>query len=88
MAGDPARNNASRSSRPKFSTLSGMEVDEVYGPDDVRGDIGEPGQYPFTRGVYPTMYRAKPWTTRLFMLPPYCGCGCKITASGASGAST
>jgi methylmalonyl-CoA mutase N-terminal domain/subunit len=43
-----------------------MEVDEAYGPEDVRGEIGEPGAYPFTRGVYPTMYRTKPWTMRQF----------------------
>ena len=45
-----------------FTTLSGLDVDPVYGPDD-----GEhPGQYPYTRGPYPSMYRSKLWTMRMF----------------------
>ncbi len=43
----------------------------VYGPEDLKGfdpsrDIGEPGEFPFTRGPYRTMYRGKPWTMRMF----------------------
>jgi methylmalonyl-CoA mutase N-terminal domain/subunit len=52
---------------------SGFEVKPVYGPDDVRGGpeglaerVGEPGSYPFTRGVYPTMYTQRPWTMRQY----------------------
>ncbi|GDY29167.1 acyl-CoA mutase large subunit family protein [Gandjariella thermophila] len=52
---------------------SGFEVKPVYGPDDVRGGpeglaerVGEPGEYPFTRGVYPTMYTQRPWTMRQY----------------------
>jgi methylmalonyl-CoA mutase N-terminal domain/subunit len=52
-----------------FTTLSGMEVDPVYGPAD-GGDapesIGWPGEYPFTRGLYPTGYRGRTWTIRQF----------------------
>src|SRR3954471_1846070 len=45
-----------------FSTMSGLPVEPVYGPDD-----GEyPGQYPFTRGPYASMYRSKLWTMRMF----------------------
>jgi methylmalonyl-CoA mutase N-terminal domain/subunit len=45
-----------------FETLSGVPVDAVYGPDD-----GEhPGQYPYTRGPYASMYRSKLWTMRMF----------------------
>jgi methylmalonyl-CoA mutase N-terminal domain/subunit len=45
-----------------FSTMSGMPVDAVYGTDD-----GEyPGQYPYTRGPHPSMYRSKLWTMRMF----------------------
>jgi methylmalonyl-CoA mutase N-terminal domain/subunit len=45
-----------------FSTMSGVPVDAVYGPDD-----GEyPGQYPYTRGPYASMYRSKLWTMRMF----------------------
>ncbi len=55
--------------REKFETLSGLPVDRLYGPEDVTGrdylgEIGFPGRYPYTRGPYPTMYRARPWTMR------------------------
>jgi methylmalonyl-CoA mutase N-terminal domain/subunit len=54
-----------------FTTLSGLEVDPVYGPDDEAADqrmerIGWPGQFPFTRGLYPSGYRGRPWTIRQF----------------------
>lgn len=54
-----------------FDTLSGLELAPVYGPrgsDLYKGfeRIGWPGQYPFTRGLYPTGYRGKPWTIRQF----------------------
>jgi len=54
-----------------FSTLSGLEVDPVYGPregETVAGfeRIGWPGEYPFTRGLYPTGYRGRAWTIRQF----------------------
>src|SRR4249920_685616 len=52
-----------------FSTLSGLEVDPVYGPPDgapVPERIGWPGEYPFTRGIHATGYRGKPWTIRQF----------------------
>jgi methylmalonyl-CoA mutase N-terminal domain/subunit len=55
----------------RFSTVSDMETMPIYTPLDVRGkdyfeDIGMPGKYPFTRGVQPTMYRARLWTMRMF----------------------
>ncbi len=55
--------------RPQFHTLSGLPVERLYGPQDVHdldylNDIGFPGRYPYTRGPYPTMYRARPWTMR------------------------
>ena len=54
-----------------FTTLSGVEVDPVYGPSEDACDpqqerIGWPGEFPFTRGLYPTGYRGKPWTIRQF----------------------
>src|SRR3712207_5727055 len=52
-----------------FTTLSGEPVAAVYRPEDVgpfEERIGEPGRYPFTRGVYPTMYRGRLWTMRQF----------------------
>jgi methylmalonyl-CoA mutase N-terminal domain/subunit len=52
----------------RFSTVSDMEVDPIYAPDDVaRAErIGWPGEYPYTRGVYPSMYRGRLWTMRQF----------------------
>ncbi len=52
-----------------FTTLSGLPIDDLYTAADVGGQdaekkIGFPGQYPYTRGVHPTMYRARPWTIR------------------------
>ncbi len=52
-----------------FSTLSGLDVEPVYGPPDGSeppAGIGWPGEFPFTRGLYPTGYRGKPWTIRQF----------------------
>jgi methylmalonyl-CoA mutase, N-terminal domain len=53
-----------------FTTLSGVPLKPAYGPDDVdldyARDLGWPGQYPFTRGVHPTMYRGRLWTMRQF----------------------
>jgi methylmalonyl-CoA mutase N-terminal domain/subunit len=53
-----------------FSTISGIDNDPLYTPDNVEldyeRDIGFPGAYPFTRGVYPSMYRGRLWTMRQF----------------------
>ncbi|HET6878005.1 MAG TPA: methylmalonyl-CoA mutase family protein [Jatrophihabitans sp.] len=52
-----------------YSTLSGEQVEPLYGPtqpDDRMERIGWPGEYPFTRGIHPTGYRGKPWTIRQF----------------------
>jgi methylmalonyl-CoA mutase, N-terminal domain len=53
-----------------FSTISGLEVDPLYTPESVEideeRDLGYPGVFPFTRGVYPSMYRGKLWTMRQF----------------------
>src|SRR5438445_9433058 len=53
-----------------FSTISGMENEPLYTPDnakvDYEHDLGYPGVYPFTRGVYPSMYRGRLWTMRQF----------------------
>ena len=58
------------SRRAHFETWSGLDVPDVLTPADVPGDylrdLGMPGQYPFTRGVQPTMYRGKLWTMRMF----------------------
>jgi methylmalonyl-CoA mutase N-terminal domain/subunit len=53
-----------------FTTISGLENEPLYTPDNVEidyeRDLGYPGVYPFTRGVYPSMYRGKLWTMRQF----------------------
>lgn len=47
---------------------SGIAVKPVYGPDDLdpAREIGQPGEFPFTRGIHPLMYRARPWTMRQY----------------------
>jgi methylmalonyl-CoA mutase N-terminal domain/subunit len=65
------RYDASRVRNADFTTLSALEVDPVYGPPDggvVPGfeRIGWPGEYPFTRGLYPGGYRGRTWTIRQF----------------------
>ncbi|WP_456368661.1 acyl-CoA mutase large subunit family protein, partial [Geoglobus sp.] len=54
----------------EFKTASGFVVDRLYTPEDVQVDydskLGYPGVYPFTRGVYPTMYRGRLWTMRQY----------------------
>jgi len=57
--------------RDRFATVSNMDVDRLYTPNDVADldfdeDLGFPGEPPFTRGVYPTMYRGRTWTMRQF----------------------
>jgi methylmalonyl-CoA mutase, N-terminal domain len=53
-----------------FSTISGLENEPLYTPEavetDYDADLGYPGVYPFTRGVYPSMYRGRLWTMRQF----------------------
>ncbi|HEY3682120.1 MAG TPA: methylmalonyl-CoA mutase family protein [Streptosporangiaceae bacterium] len=65
------RYDAARKRDADFTTLSGVEVDPVYGPPEgaaVPGfeRIGWPGEFPYTRGLYPTGYRGRPWTIRQF----------------------
>ncbi|GAA0542478.1 methylmalonyl-CoA mutase family protein [Paractinoplanes ferrugineus] len=47
---------------------SGFEIKPVYRPEDVPAEVplGEPGEFPYTRGVYPTMYTKRPWTMRQY----------------------
>ncbi len=56
--------------RERFETLSHILVERLYLPDDIDDgyakDVGFPGQYPFTRGIYPTMYRGRLWTMRQY----------------------
>jgi len=54
--------------RPEYHTASGLPLKRVYTPEDIAGtpfeEIGFPGQFPFLRGPYPTMYRGRTWTMR------------------------
>jgi len=57
--------------KEKFTTLSGIPVERVYSQDsfvdsETEESIGFPGQYPFARGIYPTMYRGRLWTMRQY----------------------
>src|SRR6266436_1440845 len=57
--------------KEKFTTLSGIPLDRVYSSDALacsapEESIGYPGEFPFTRGIYPTMYRGRFWTVRQY----------------------
>jgi len=61
----------SRERTSKFTTVSGQKIKELYTPEDIEDldylkDLNFPGQYPYTRGVYPNMYRGRLWTMRQF----------------------
>jgi methylmalonyl-CoA mutase, N-terminal domain len=58
--------------RPRtFTTISGRPIEPLYTPESLPGwdparELGQPGQFPFTRGIHESMYRGKPWTMRQF----------------------
>ncbi|MBI3807991.1 MAG: methylmalonyl-CoA mutase family protein [Nitrospirae bacterium] len=57
--------------KPRFTSLSGLDINRVYSRDDLKdwspeSDLGAPGEFPYTRGVHPTMYRGQFWTMRQF----------------------
>ncbi|MEO0160105.1 MAG: methylmalonyl-CoA mutase family protein, partial [candidate division WOR-3 bacterium] len=65
------RKNFKDISRPSYRTISGIEIKDIYTPKDIENlnyleDLGFPGEYPYTRGVYYNMYRGKIWTMRMF----------------------
>jgi methylmalonyl-CoA mutase N-terminal domain/subunit len=70
--GKPRNADASRERKGSFTTVSDMPIDRLYAPESLGPDwnpaveLGEPGQYPFTRGIHPTMYRGRLWTMRQF----------------------
>lgn len=60
-----------RERKERFAGVSDRPVQRVYGPEDLQDwaperDLGQPGQYPFTRGIHGTMYRGRLWTMRQF----------------------
>ena len=74
---DEGGKDSRQHSQEKIQTSSGIEVKPFYTPQDLEDssgegafseerDLGRPGQYPFTRGIYPSMYRGRPWTMRQY----------------------
>ncbi|MEE2902193.1 MAG: methylmalonyl-CoA mutase family protein [Myxococcota bacterium] len=63
-----AKDPRSKARREQFETTSGITLDRVYLPEQEKKDdgLGLPGQYPYTRGVKPTMYRSRLWTMRQY----------------------
>ncbi|HYU22764.1 MAG TPA: methylmalonyl-CoA mutase family protein [Candidatus Dormibacteraeota bacterium] len=71
MSDTKAKSATPAERKERFTTLSGIPLERVYGPDsivdsDTEASIGYPGEYPFTRGIYPTMYRGRLWTMRQY----------------------
>jgi methylmalonyl-CoA mutase, N-terminal domain len=69
MADTKTKSTAER--KEKFTTLSGLPVDRLYTEESLAGwdaatALGYPGEFPFTRGIYPTMYRGRFWTMRQY----------------------
>jgi methylmalonyl-CoA mutase N-terminal domain/subunit len=66
----PSKVKETKERKEHFETSSGIPLERVYTPDDVpvdyAKDLGDPGAYPFTRGVQPTMYRGRFWTMRQY----------------------
>lgn len=60
----------SKTTGMKFTSLSGRKLDVCYTPEDIDGSynemLGHPGEFPYTRGIHPNMYRGKLWTMRQF----------------------
>src|SRR2546422_1332317 len=66
---DPTKQPVERSD--SFTTVSGVPVERLYTPEHLRAlnyddDLGDPGNPPYTRGIYPDMYRSRLWTMRQF----------------------
>jgi len=67
----PGQAGSGKGDSKRFSTVSDLEIKSIYTPEDIRdlnyeADIGRPGEYPFTRGCQPDMYRGRLWTFRMF----------------------
>jgi methylmalonyl-CoA mutase N-terminal domain/subunit len=70
MAADPKQRPEVEEREAELSTMSGHPIEPLYGPEDAAPDlkerVGAPGEYPFTRGPYASMYRGRLWTMRQF----------------------
>ena len=81
MADTKTKSITAAERREKFATLSGLPVDRLYTEENLAGwdaesVLGYPGEFPFTRGIYPTMYRGRFWTMR-----QYAGFGTSIESN-------
>ncbi|MFE6055732.1 methylmalonyl-CoA mutase [Kitasatospora sp. NPDC056446] len=71
MAAEPRRAEPGRPPEPARLSESGLPIEPLYGPEALAGwdpaaRLGRPGEYPYTRGVHPTMYTGRPWTMRQY----------------------
>ncbi len=70
MAAEPGSKPEFKQREANFSTISGQEIEPLYSEADLEPGleerVGQPGEYPFTRGPYPSMYRGRLWTMRQF----------------------
>jgi methylmalonyl-CoA mutase N-terminal domain/subunit len=70
MAAEPGSKPEFKQRDAEFTTISGQEIEPLYSDEDVEPEleerVGRPGEYPFTRGPYPSMYRGRLWTMRQF----------------------
>jgi methylmalonyl-CoA mutase N-terminal domain/subunit len=71
MADSKTKSDAPSERKPRFTTLSGLPLEPVYTPESSHGtpaeeSLGFPGEFPYTRGIYPTMYRGRFWTMRQY----------------------
>ncbi|HEV7615828.1 MAG TPA: methylmalonyl-CoA mutase family protein [Solirubrobacterales bacterium] len=70
MAAEPSSKPEFKQREAEFTTISGQEIEPLYSEADLdpglEERVGQPGEYPFTRGPYPSMYRGRLWTMRQF----------------------
>ncbi len=71
MTKSNTRSESAAERKERFTTISGLPVERLYTPESLAGGdpeekLGYPGEFPFTRGVYPTMYRGRLWTMRQY----------------------
>jgi methylmalonyl-CoA mutase N-terminal domain/subunit len=71
MSDPKTKSDAAKERKPRFTTLSGLPVERLYTAESLPGGsteeyLGFPGEFPYTRGIYPTMYRGRFWTMRQY----------------------
>src|SRR3981189_1311694 len=71
MSDGKGKSRAAPERKTRFTTLSGLSIDRLYSEESLPGwnpdeTLGHPGEFPYTRGIYPTMYRGRFWTMRQY----------------------